>query len=104
VQELGGQAYIPFKKNSTGRAGRSPTWHKMFHYFQFKRNEFMQHYHARSNAESVFSAIKKKFGETLKSKKPIAQENEMLCKILAYNITVLIQEMHELGVQPNFCS
>ncbi len=28
----------------------------------------MEHYHKRSNAESTFSAIKKKFGETLKSK------------------------------------
>lgn len=104
VAELGGQAYIPFKKNSTGRSAGSPTWHKMFHYFQYKKDEFLQHYHARSNAESVFSAIKKKFGETLKSKNPVAQENEMLCKILAYNITVLIQEMHELEIKPNFCS
>jgi len=102
VARIGGQAYIPFKKNTTGKARGSYLWGKMYHYFQFNRDEFMQHYHKRSNAESVFSAIKKKFGETLKSKNPTAQMNEMLCKILAYNITVLIQEMYELGIEPKF--
>jgi len=53
----------------------------------------MEHYHKRSNAESTFAAIKKKFGENIKSKNRVAQENEMLCKIIAYNITVLIHEM-----------
>lgn len=52
--------------------------------------------------ESTFSSIKKKLGETLKSKNRAAQINELLCKVIAYNITVLIQEMHELGIKPNF--
>lgn len=60
------------------------------------------HYHGRSNAESVFGAIKKKLGEALKSRKPVAQVNELLCKVLAYNITVLIHEMYEHGVVPGF--
>lgn len=53
----------------------------------------MEHYYKRSNVESTFGAIKQKFGENLKSKKPVSQKNELLCKILAYNITVLIHEM-----------
>ncbi len=44
-------------------------------------------------ADSTFAAIKKKFGETIKSKNRIAQENESLCKIIAYNITVPIHSM-----------
>jgi transposase len=64
----------------------------------------MDHYHKRSNVESTFAAIKRKFGETIKSKNRVAQENEMLCKIVAYNITVLIHAMHELGITPNFCA
>jgi len=79
-------------------------WKKAFHYFQLHRDEFDEHYHKRSNAESTFSAIKKKFGETLKSRKRTAQINEMLCKIIAYNITVLIHAMFELGINPNFKS
>ncbi len=56
----------------------------------------------RDNAESTFAAIKKKFGENIKSRNRIAQENEMLCKIIAYNITVLIHSMFELGITPDF--
>ena len=74
----------------------------MFHYFQLNRDEFMEHYHKRSNVETTFSSIKKKLGETLKSKNKTAQINELLCKIIAYNITVLIQETTELGITAKF--
>ena len=33
-----------------------------------------------------------------------AQVNEMLCKIIAYNITVLIREMIEMGADPEMFS
>lgn len=102
VEEVGGQAYIPFRKNATARSKSSPLWKKAYHHFQLYRDEFDTHYHKRSNAESTIGAIKKKFGETLKSKKWIAQKNELLCKILAYNITVLIHEMFESGITPDF--
>ena len=36
-------------------------------------------------------------GESVKSKNRIAQENELLCKIIAYNITVLIHEMVQIN-------
>ncbi|MGZ4879685.1 MAG: hypothetical protein ACXV7G_01215 [Halobacteriota archaeon] len=32
----------------------SPTWKKMYHYFEFKHEEFLEHYHKRSNAETTF--------------------------------------------------
>ncbi|MGV8175102.1 MAG: transposase [Methanothrix sp.] len=102
VENTGGKAYIPFKKNATGRAGGSAIWKKMFHYFQLSRDEFMEHYHKRSNIEATNAAIKRKFGETLKSKNPVAQVNELLAKIIAYNLTVVIHEMYENGIQPEF--
>jgi transposase len=98
----GGKAYIPFKKSATGRADGSALWKKMFHYFQFNRDEFMDHYHKRSNIEATSAAIKRKFGETLKSKNPTAQINELLAKIVAYNITVVIHEMYKNGINPDF--
>ena len=103
VDSLGGTAYIPFKKNATGRSSGA-LWKKAFHYFQLHKEEFLEHYHKRSNAESTFSAIKKKFGETLKSKNRGAQENELFCKIIAYNITVLIHEMVQLNGTTEFLS
>lgn len=102
VGDIGAIPYIPFRKGTTSRAGRSEMWHRMFYYFQLHRAEFDDHYHKRSNVESTFGAIKMKFGEHLKSKNFIAQKNELLCKILAYNITVLIYEMITTGVIPEF--
>lgn len=102
VGAIDGVAYIPFKKNATGKTLGSPLWKKMFHYFQLNRDEFMEHYHKRSNVESTNAAIKRKFGETLKSKNPIAQINELLAKIIAYNLTVVIHEMYENGIEPSF--
>ena len=102
AENAGGKAYIPFKKNATGKAGGSAIWKKMFHYFQLNRDEFMEHYHKRSNIEATNAAIKRKFGETLKSKNPVAQVNELLAKIIAYNLTVVIHEMYENGINPKF--
>ena len=74
----------------------------MYRYFMYRQDEFMEHYHRRSNVETAFHMIKTKFGDKLKSKKFIAQKNEMLCKVIAHNIVVLIHEMFELGIDPNF--
>lgn len=102
VENVGGNAYIPFRKNAIGKARRSAIWKKMFHYFQLNREEFLTHYHKRSNIEATNAAIKRTFGETLKSKNPTAQVNELLAKIVAYNLTVVIHEMYENGIEPNF--
>jgi hypothetical protein len=42
-------------------------------------------------------AIKRKVGETLKSKNPTAQVNGLLTKIVTCNLTVAIHEMYENG-------
>jgi len=62
----------------------------------------MQHYHKRSNVESTFSAIKRKFGDSIRSRTENAMVNEALCKILCHNICCLIQEQCELGIEPVF--
>ena len=77
-------------------------WSKMFFYYNFKREEFLAHYHKRSNVETTFSMIKSKFGERLRSKTATAQVNEALTKVLAHNLCVVIQSMYELGVEPTF--
>jgi transposase len=104
VKELGGQAYIPFRSNAKCKQRGSSAWRKAFLMFQLKQDEFMAHYHQRSNVESAFASIKKKFGDSLKSKNKTAQTNELLCKIIAYNVVVLIHEIYELGIEPDFSS
>ena len=62
----------------------------------------MKHYHKGSNAESVFSMMKRKFGIYVRGRCSTSQENEVLCKALCHNICVLIQEMFELGIKVHF--
>jgi transposase len=74
----------------------------MYHLFMFNREEFMTHYHQRSNMESVFSIIKGKFGDAVRSKSDVGQVNEVLAKVLCHNMCVLIRATHDLGVEPTF--
>ena len=106
IQAAGGTAYIPFKSNTNGIGSRADgfdgLWNRMWHYYNFNQERFLQHYHKRSNVETVFSMIKMKFGGWVRSKSPVAQVNEVLCKVLCHNICVLIQSIYELGLEPMF--
>ena len=74
----------------------------MFHYFQYRRDDFLTRYHKRSNVESTFSMSKAKFRDHVRSKTDVAMVNEVLCKILCHNICCLIQESYDLGIVPTF--
>ncbi len=100
--DMGLETFIPFKSNSVGRAEGSPAWRKAYHLFQADRPEFDRRYHARSNVESVFSALKRKFGENIRSRTTVSQVNEVLAKLICYNLTVVVHEMFESGIAPNF--
>jgi transposase len=101
VVENGAVPFIPFKDNSRGDTGPD-LWRKLWHFFQFNREEFLVHYHKRSNVESTFAMIKAKFGSALRSKTETAQVNEVLCKIIAHNLCVLVQAIFEFGIEPTF--
>lgn len=78
------------------------TWPKMYHSFMHRREAYMEHYHKRSNIEATYSMIKGKFGSALRSNSNTEQINESPCKVLCYNLCVLVQAMHELGIEPAF--
>ena len=46
--------------------------------------------------------IKGNLGSSLRSKSDTGQINEALCKVLCHNICVLVQAIHELGIEPSF--
>jgi transposase len=101
IESLGAQPFVPFKSNAVGNSA-SGTWNRLFHFFHLNRDEFLAHYHTRSNVESTFSAIKRKFGDTIRSKSQVAQRNEAMLKVLCHNIVCVIHEMHESGASALF--
>lgn len=97
--------YIPFKSNSkaqTSYGPKSTLWTRMLEFYTDHREEFLTHYHKRSNIETTFHMIKSKFGQRLRSKTLTAQINEALCKVLCHNLCVVIQSQHELGIDVDF--
>jgi len=103
VESVGAKPYIAFRSNARGD-GKCPVWNRIFHYYSLHREEYMNHYHRRSNVESTFGMIKSRFGERVRSKTHAAQVNEVLCKVLCHNLCVLVQSMYELGVEVTFSS
>jgi transposase len=101
VESVGGMPFIPFKSN-TLEPTEAGMWARMYHLFMYQREAYMEHYHKRSNIETAFSMIKGKFGSAGRSKSDTGQINEVLCKVLAHNICVLIQAMHALNIHPVF--
>jgi hypothetical protein len=102
IEAAGAVPYVPFKSNSLDKG--SAAWRRMYATFLYRQEEFLAHYHKRSNVEATFSAIKRKFGGSVRSKRFTAQTNEILCKILCHNLTVLVHAMHELGIEPTFAA
>ncbi|HXY42676.1 MAG TPA: transposase [Acidimicrobiales bacterium] len=121
VADAGGNPYIPFRA-TTGpfKAGPdaaaavtavpnwkplpwAPAWVKMQHLFAYQRDTFLTRYHQRSNVETTFSMIKRKFGDSLRSKSDTGMMNEVLCKVVAHNLCCLIGAIHEMGLEmPQF--
>jgi hypothetical protein len=108
VADAGGVPYIAFKRNTVSsevaaqKSASGALWQKMWHLYSFNSEEYLDHYHKRSNVETVFSMIKAKFGDAIRSRTKTAQINEALLKVLCHNICVLIQSFFELGIDPKF--
>jgi transposase len=100
IESAGASPFVPFKLNS--QQDGSPAWRKMHAVFVLKQDEFLAAYAKRNNVESTFSSVKRKFGGSVRSKQFTAQVNEILCKVLCYNLACLVHAMHALGIEPSF--
>lgn len=101
VEAAGATPFIPFRANQIGTLGPQSSlfnvtevapgpdasaFVRMYHFFAYRRDTFLSHYHKRSNVETTFSMVKRKFGSSLRSKSFQGQVNEVLCKVIAHNI------------------
>jgi transposase len=103
VEAIFGVGAVPFiavKSSTTGGAGG--LFQKMVHYYAFNRDQYMAHYHKRSNIESTVSMIKRKFGDYVRSRTETAMRNEVYAKLLAHNLCVVHSSQVELGIEPVF--
>ena len=101
VGDLGAVPWIPYKSNTVAKTGPA-IWKKMFYYFRCHEEKFAEHYHKRSNVESMFNMVKAKFGGSVRSKDTVSQANEVYLKVLCHNIVVLTHSIYEYDLVPEF--
>jgi transposase len=102
IAAVGATPYIAFRRGTNGAAGG--LWAEMYHRFCLQKDEFLRHYHQRSNVESTFSAVKRKFGGSVRSKGDVSMKNEVLAKFVCHNVCCLIQSAYEFGVELVFAT
>lgn len=82
-------AYIDFKSNARTRRAKSDLWREKLRLYREQKEVWNQTYRFRVIVEGVFSAIKRKNLNYLRSKKEVSQDVETLLKCLAYNLTII---------------
>jgi transposase len=99
VSNIGAQALIPFKSNTTGASRGSLLWKRTYEFFKNHPQAFLERYHKRSNVESSFAMIKTKFGASICSKTFQGQKNKVLLKLICHNISCLLHEFYENKIE-----
>lgn len=81
--------YIDFKSHNVIRRAKSELWREKLRLYREQKEIWQETYRFRVIIEGVFSAIKRKNLNYLRSKKEVAQDVEILLKCLVYNLTVI---------------
>lgn len=102
IDSIGADPFIVFKDNTNPIKNSPEIWKKVYHYFKSNKEYFLNQYHKRSNVETTFSMIKTRLGEFLRSKTHEAQKNELLIKFIVHNLTCIVQEIFENGINVDF--
>jgi len=82
-------AFIDFKSNNEVRRAKSDLWREKLRLYKEQKEVWNQTYRFRVIIEGVFSAMKRKNLNYLRSKKEVAQDVEILLKCLVYNLTII---------------
>ena len=81
--------YIDFRSNASIKRGKSDLWKEKLKLFKEQKEIWHEAYKYRALVEQVFSAIKRKYLNYLRARNEVAQDVELLLKVLVYNITVI---------------
>lgn len=90
VADKKGALFCPFKKGNTANPDGYPAWKFAFNLYKKCNWIYMSIYHQRSKIESVFSALKKRYGDKLYCKKANMRRKEMALRFIAYNLRIMI--------------
>lgn len=83
ISEKHGINFIAPLKNDSVPLCRTSGIHRKF----LKRNFPFHIYHERNKCESIFSALKRRFGSAVNSRTFATQKNELMFRVLAYNFS-----------------
>ena len=100
VAKRGGEPFLIFKENATGRSKGSSAWKISFQKYKKNPKAWKDIYHLRSIIESVFSSIKKRWNSHIASRKGWHKRRELSLKVLCYNLKQVLynQRAEELGI------
>jgi len=82
-------AFLDFKKNYKSSGGKSMMWRQQITICRENPNLWHDSYRFRVLVESVFSVIKKKYNNYLRSRNEVSRDVEMLLKCLVYNLSII---------------
>ncbi len=103
IAKIGAKPFIMGKKNSwVPKRGRLSAWGGMLKLWKEHQMYFAEHYHRRSNVESTFGSLKRKYGDFCRSKKPESQEAEILAKIVCFNASILSESLLSYDLDCSF--
>lgn len=100
AEKIGAKPRFHLKKGLTKKSKGHPAWKHMLEFALKNPTQYNKEYHSRSNVESTNSAKKRKFGDTIKSKKDNAKVIECLASWCCYNLSVLSRAYYELNIEP----
>lgn len=90
VADREGAAFIPFKNNATAKPKSHPAWKFAFNLWKMFKTIYKSIYNQRSKIETVFSVLKKRYGDQLFCMNKNMRRKEMALRFIAYNIKVFI--------------
>jgi len=85
-----GAFFCPFKKKSTARPNSCPAWKFAFNLWKKCNWIYMNIYHQRSKIEAVFSAVKRRYGDSFKCKRKTMRGREVALRLIAYNVFIML--------------